>query len=822
MSRYGIDYYGLSNYGPTTIVSFDAYPFTAASYGYSKIKLDWVDPTGAWSKLRLVRNSYGHPVNAFDGTVILEVTNGSDPTTYIDETGLAEGAFYYYSIFVFEVTNYAWYRAGDAIGLSVKRFGGESRLYEYMPEVYKISHLYTIDTTQENTALSNFLSLFGFHLDMYQTLTDLLLHRYDLQKVSGLLLPSLLNQFGLSYEPEVGYQQSRILVRDVVQFYKEKGSAAGLHEYIKAFTGWAVPTISTTAPNPTTEGVVVSHNIMLDYNDSSFEEGVGHWVSTSNASITQLSIKELTHVAITSNVAGLTIGAHNYKVGNKVNIELCPSPRFNTAGTPVTITAISSTTISYALTASDVPIYATTGVVTPFPLPWEETTAPVNFPNKQSGILAVTNTSASPATVAIECGEASPITTGIPVTTGLQYTFSVKTSAGSTTRTITLKIEWYDRFATLISTSTGTGAADVVGVLLAGPTVTGTAPAGAYYACPVISIASVAGSASNEFHYFDALQFEQAAAATDFDEARQLHISVKASRINELVNPSFASPLTPWALVNATDASDTVTPSPRIDVYSITKKALTTNVATLTTSLIHIMRVGDTVNVSGVDATFDGAYLITAVTANTFSYALVTANVPEASDTGTAYVAGDVLELTATGASVTLTSTTAPADLMGIHYPSSFYTFSLYAQAATAENITLSITWYDDTQTFISTDTGVSEAVGTAWTRISTSAIAPATAAYASVELAWTATISDVLLLDEALFENTPFVLEYFDGNGGPANAADFFWEGNAIDAGRSHLYKNRFVTQSRISDSILEFLTLGSTIALYMAQPNT
>ena len=159
---------------------------------------------------------------------------------------------------------------------------------------------------------------------------------------------------------------------------------------------------------------------------------------------------------------------------------------------------------------------------------------------------------------------------------------------------------------------------------------------------------------------------------------------------------------------------------------------------------------------------------------------------------------------------------------MGIYYPSTFYTFSLYAQSATSENITPSITWYDISKTLISTSTGVTTAVGTGWTRISTSALAPATAAYASVKVAWTTTSSHVLSIDESLFENTPFVLDYFDGSGGPANAADFFWEGNAINGGRSHLYKNRFSTQARIADSVLGFLTLGSTIALYMAQPNT
>ena len=53
---------------------------------------------------------------------------------------------------------------------------------------------------------------------------------------------------------------------------------------------------------------------------------------------------------------------------------------------------------------------------------------------------------------------------------------------------------------------------------------------------------------------------------------------------------------------------------------SVTNKALTSNVATLTATA-HGFSVGMTVDVSGVDATFDGSYTITAVTTNTFSYA---------------------------------------------------------------------------------------------------------------------------------------------------------------------------------------------------------
>jgi hypothetical protein len=74
---------------------------------------------------------------------------------------------------------------------------------------------------------------------------------------------------------------------------------------------------------------------------------------------------------------------------------------------------------------------------------------------------------------------------------------------------------------------------------------------------------------------------------------------------------------------------------------SITNKALTDNVATLTTSADHTYLVGDVVVVTGVDATFNGTYNITAVpTTTTFRYAKTATNVTSAavSPTGTAAV----------------------------------------------------------------------------------------------------------------------------------------------------------------------------------------
>jgi hypothetical protein len=72
---------------------------------------------------------------------------------------------------------------------------------------------------------------------------------------------------------------------------------------------------------------------------------------------------------------------------------------------------------------------------------------------------------------------------------------------------------------------------------------------------------------------------------------------------------------------------------------TVSNKSLTSNVATLTTSTSHTYLVGDVVVVSGVDATFNGTYSITAVpTATTFSYAKTNANVTSAAASGSAAV----------------------------------------------------------------------------------------------------------------------------------------------------------------------------------------
>ena len=68
--------------------------------------------------------------------------------------------------------------------------------------------------------------------------------------------------------------------------------------------------------------------------------------------------------------------------------------------------------------------------------------------------------------------------------------------------------------------------------------------------------------------------------------------------------------------------------------YAVTNKALTSNVATLTTAA-HGYKVGDVVTVAGVGKPFDGTHTITAVgSTTTFSYAKTNANVSSVASSG--------------------------------------------------------------------------------------------------------------------------------------------------------------------------------------------
>jgi hypothetical protein len=329
---------------------------------------------------------------------------------------------------------------------------------------------------------------------------------------------------------------------------------------------------------------------------------------------------------------------------------------------------------------------------------------------------------------------------------------------------------------------------------------------------------------------------------------------------------------------------------------------------TLTLTVSHDFKVNDVIAISGstwVGADLNGTYTVTAGSAGKIvTFAKSAANQTEADASGSIFLSGNALLLTATGSSVVLKSWdgTTNGELMPIHYPNTQYTFSLYAQGLnTADTLTPSIKWYasDYSQigsavsgrvarltasitdvsgrdglvtyqaqnnftvgqvvsitgiTMISGTTynlsnvtiisatedqfivrsganGLYNTGGTAtptvtakdWIRPYVTATAPATAAYAAVEVAWATANTRTVKFDSALFENSAGLLDYFDGSNGPCSPADLYWEGNSTNSARSHLYKNRFAVISRLIGSKLpENVVTGTPVSVYLAQPQT
>jgi len=847
MSRYGIDYYGVGYYGTDNPIKFDATPFTATPSDHAKILLSWTTPTGEWSDLVITRNQYGFPIDPYDGTQVFtsKKTDSSNPI-YTD-TGLVEGNYYYYSVFVLSLTQYNWVKAADTLGLSVKNYGTTSNMYNYLPEIYRVTSPYTPTTSQwDNPVLYGFLSNFGFQLDYTKNLSELLINKYDVEKVSGKLIPTMLNQFGYDYEPAIGMQQNRIMLRESVVLTKQKGSKAGLLAYLKSFTGWGVPVPVSGTPNPSVNGITVGHNLMLDYNDSSFEESTGHWVSIDGtADYDQLPVKNITTLSLTSNVATFYIGANNYDVGNQITVTGLPYPLFN--NNTYTLTAVDQgNSVSFAQTTADIKLSSgynvatgQYGIVTPSPAPWVETTSPALFPNKSKGILAVYNKTNSTSSLNIFCGDDSPINKGIPVTAGTTYSFSIYVSKGSfTARNVTPKIKWFNRFGTLISTSSGSAVSDNTTAFSASyrPYVTGAAPAGAYYAAPGMAIASVGGYSTLEHHYFDSAQFEASATVTDFDEARQLHITMRANRINEITNPNFYSTVAPWTVSgSATTSINTSTQEANSETFTVYSTSLTTNIATVVLTKSHSIQVGANVYISGVtgsgvtSSNYNGTRVVTTVTNQSFSFAVTATDQAITLTSGTVYRSGHLLKLTATGSSSVAVKSwdgSTTAQLLNVYYPNTSYTFSAYAKTEnSSETVQVKINWYDSAYSLISTSSsGLFTITNAEWLRPYATDTAPATAAYASVELDWsTVNNGDILYVDQTLFENSGNLLPYFDGAGGNGATYDFVWEGNAANTARSHYYKNRVSVQARLySITLLQQVPLGCTVAIYLAQPKT
>lgn len=301
---YGVDIFGTVRYGYSQPKSLSVEPFYAVQSDYGRISLSWEAPNdSSWNRLRLVRNKDGYPSTPNDGTLLLEATTQSLRTSY-DDVDLEQGSIYYYAVFMAQDanawssattynqsdivtyngnywvslqinnTNHApaagsaywnstvylptWYPAGTASAITVRDYGYSKYLYDRTPQPYKIikSDIFS-NTTIDNQPLYDYLSLFGYHLDMLKTDYTQLLNANNTDLVSAHKLDLLGQQFGISTD----YISSPRLRRERVKYasvnYRLKGTAQGIHNAIAAITGWD-------------SDISIGNNMMLNSDQSAF------------------------------------------------------------------------------------------------------------------------------------------------------------------------------------------------------------------------------------------------------------------------------------------------------------------------------------------------------------------------------------------------------------------------------------------------------------------------------------------------------------------------------------------------------------------------
>jgi hypothetical protein len=752
MSRYGLDYYGIAKYGAgtTSYIDFDASPFTALPASYQKVLLSWANPAGNWSLITLVRNKYGFPLTIDDGDRLFTDQKSYARNLYFDagqapvDAGLEEGSGYYYSLFVFSLTDTVWKNAGNAITVSVKDFEGPSS-YDLLPNIYKTSTLTSVTDNQDNDDLEAFLNIFDYELDLVKTYAQLMSQSYDISLAYGTSIPSLMQQFGLSFEPSIGIQRARSFLVNASIINKSKGSKQGIYDFIKSFTGYE-PIINVTK------------NLMLTYNDSSFEESIGNW-------------------------------------------------------TPVTT----------GINAPSVNVYKYTRL--PAVVPYSEPTLGTLFPNLTSAVLQISGNSTGDQE--LRCGFSNPNTLGIPVTSGSTYTFSIYTLSQQNARQVNVKIYWFDRKGSQISVSSGTNISNLSSTTYVRPFVTATAPDRAFFAVPAFT---VYGLLPNENHYFDAGQFEIGSAATSFEEARGLKITLKATRVNELHNPSFESgQFAPWSATNAALSIDT------IDFESDTGGSTESLQVQTTTSGQVTLAYTDHIPVLGGYIYTISSYIRTAFTGlyaddkrgywsiRWYDASNQLINTTSESEKAlTEYYLPYEIQIVEGIGTIKVTNDIKVGNQFRLINISGSIDGVYTALTATTEYIQFSISQPDLIPTTL--HDALMEDMALDFYQISYSALGPDNAAYAEPVFTWTNAVAgnnDVnkLWFDSMMFERSNDVSSYFDGGVGFSTQSDLLWEG-AQGASRSHYYKNRVAAEGRLIKELPNHLNLGQTFSLAVAQP--
>ena len=315
MGLYNIAEYGVDKYGEAPRLAFSADPFIATAIPgidgeeYQTVQLNWTQPEGDLSGIRLLRSQDGFPETEEDGLILWSWTKDSalpkinvfldSPST--TDIALISGRYAYYRIWVFRESTSTWLIAGDAVTVvpsphasvtsdGITLVSTHDKFMDALPRVFTGKNQSPLDVVDPTSYLYKFLKGFSFTLDEIMTLADNILPEESGSSINPNLI--ILKSLNLGLEPEayIATKNQKRLVREAVYMYTNKGTKNAIETYAESLTGFAPV-------------VTASPNLLLSLQDSTFYNGLGNWTVVGDAA---LSIEQ-TVVPVSDTVAEFAV-----------------------------------------------------------------------------------------------------------------------------------------------------------------------------------------------------------------------------------------------------------------------------------------------------------------------------------------------------------------------------------------------------------------------------------------------------------------------------------------------------------------------------------
>lgn len=533
---------------------------------------------------------------------------------------------YYYSLFLrhnpVSGGQPVWKKIAESESFAVKDNGTLETILYHLPTFYKKDA-----QGRGNQDLTDYLSLFAFHIDTYLAANSSVFNMMNPDVVDEKLLKLLIKQLGGTYENVSGVSQARTLLNNLVRNYKLAGSSSGVTSYLETHSGYGISLEAST-------------NYLHDYNTSSFVESTGGW-RAGNASAYGSSAPFLSNLTLTGPIDGsfgsyanysvtltsasslaktvTVLDTSNVKSGSRV-IVTSGTGQFakNTVVTSVTspttfkVNVTPNTPLAGATITFSDNITSGMGKVTV-----AATSSPMFYVGPKKAELTATSASGT-TVVTIKPNVAAVndyvlLTAGNSATTIPEGTYVTAVNASTSAITLSNTIGAVASAASLILSPPP--AADLPSASVARQAVEAGKPYafGAYFSAG----GGTKRTTEVKITWYDVYGTVLSTTATGtLSTAAQSDASTWYLNNITGVAPEKTSYAEPQFTINNLSASYYVDAAQFNHPITVSFKALTSGTATLSTDVPHNYVIGNSVSVSGLDAPFDGTFTITDVSQN--------------------------------------------------------------------------------------------------------------------------------------------------------------------------------------------------------------